>query len=553
MPIARREMLLQARSPAMFRGRIITGIVMIVGGLAFAIAYARAGVGASVFLGVMTYIMSLMCMFTGAQVTADAIARERREGTLGLLILTGLSTWQITLGKLLANILGTMMRVFLIFPLLSMLMILGGVMPLQVVGIVLALCNTLFVTSCIGLYQSTVSLDHKRAAGRATFVVMFLWWGLPMLAQINNRLAGPSWLSSILLLCSLNSSLIPNFAAIGIPVAAASGLHVVCTHLLGWMFLLVATWRVRHRWQDIPKRKGYSWKEMWSRWSLGSEEIRRKLRARLVDRNPFLWLACRDRLRPAGIWLVTGLMIAIGVWVYFESGWQIGPAFGFCVALTLVHRFMAVSFGAAQLMQDQEQGTLEMLLSTPLSPREVLRGQFLAAYRQMRWPVVAVLATHVVVWLLFENAGMPRARIAVAISAASYLFDFYTAIWLSMWGAIISRDSKKASGAALARLMGLPFFVSAITTITVGLLNAFFNAGIEPSPVVIATGLATLVIGNNIYWLQRAHRELPILLRTYAFRRYEQEEDLGFFGRTGRALGRAFQAGQSSSIRSVST
>src|SRR5689334_5594903 len=104
MPIARRELLVLARAPHTYRARLGTGIMTLVGGIAFGIFYSRLGMqSATPFLGVVGYMLSLMCIFTGAQLSADAISKEKREGTLGFLFLTGLPAWQITGGKLIAS------------------------------------------------------------------------------------------------------------------------------------------------------------------------------------------------------------------------------------------------------------------------------------------------------------------------------------------------------------------------------------------------------------------------------------------------------------------
>src|SRR5204863_7919673 len=102
--------------------------------------------------------------------------------------LTGLRPWQITGGKLVANGLSAFFGVMVIFPLLSLLLICGGVQPKEIFQICLALLNTLFVSATMGLLISTVTLDQKRAHGRASMMVMFFWWGLPMLAGIAARL-----------------------------------------------------------------------------------------------------------------------------------------------------------------------------------------------------------------------------------------------------------------------------------------------------------------------------------------------------------------------------
>ena len=95
MPIARREMLVLARSPVTYRTRLATGLMTLVGGIAFGVIYSRVGIGSVFpFIGVIGYMLSLTCMFSGAQLSADAVSKEKREGTLGLLFLTGLRPWQ---------------------------------------------------------------------------------------------------------------------------------------------------------------------------------------------------------------------------------------------------------------------------------------------------------------------------------------------------------------------------------------------------------------------------------------------------------------------------
>src|SRR5262249_42254624 len=153
---------------------------------------------------------------------------------------------------------------------------------------------------------------------------------------------------------------------------------------------------------------------------------------------------------------------------------------------------------------EQEQGTLEMLFSTPLGARDVLKGQFRATVRQLRGPIFIMLLLHLAVAVLLEGQHAPAAAmIAVAGSLIFYLFDLYTAIYLSRGGAAIVRNPKHAGGAALGRLMGVPFFTIATATIVIGVLNGFFGFRISPSPAFVVTCIALLIIVNNIYWIRR--------------------------------------------------
>ncbi len=546
MPIARREMLVLARSPLLYRARLTTGLVTLVAGAAFGIFYAHVGIRSVVpFAGAVGYMLSMMCMFAGAQVSADSVAKEKREGTLGLLFLSGLSGWEITVGKLIAAGISSFYGIFVTFPLLSLLMIVGGVKPLQIVQMSLTLRNTVFASVAMGLFASTISLEQKRAAGRASMLVMFFWWGLPLLSGLAVRFGAPFWVNSGLLLFSMNSSFLPTMIATGLVRSSQPWMNLLGVHLLGWIFLGLAWRTVRREWQDKPGREKVGVRGWWRRLSYGTASRQRRLRVRLLDRNPFAWLASRDRLRALGMWIVTFVMIGLGAIVYFVEGRNAGAmVVTFPVAVTVIHRFMAVASGASQLLAEQEQGTLEMIFCTPFSARGVLAGQFTASARQMIGPVLLVVLMHLgAVWLWTSNPLMNKALACsvLALSLALYLFDLYTAIWLAMWGAVISRNYKQASGAAITRLIGTPFLITASLTILLAALNTYFNVGILPGTTLIVSTICVLMVGNNLYWLRRVRRELASRLRSYAFSRYAPEETTGLFAKFGRTLGRFYR------------
>jgi ABC-type transport system involved in multi-copper enzyme maturation permease subunit len=544
MPIARREMVVLARSRMYYRARVTTGIVTLVGGIAFGIFYSRVGVQSTLpFLGVVGYMLSLMCIFTGAQVCADAIAKEKREGTLGLLFLTGLPAWQITAGKLIAHGISAFFGIFVTFPLLALLVIVGGVQPLDVFQMALALLNVLFFSASMGLFVSTISLEQKRAVGRASLMVMLFWWGLPLLARLNSSLGGPFWLSELLLLCSLNSSFVPSMVGAGLGSSTNPWLNLLCLHLLGWAFLGLATALVPRQWQDKAEQSRFSPRAWWKKLSFGNKKVRARLRAKLLEPNPFVWLASRDRLRLLAVWIVTFVMAGIAGSIYYGTGNQAAVLVGYCFLVTLIHRFMAIGAGASQLLVEQEQGTLEMILSTPMTAREVVAGQFRAAARQLRGPVTVVLLVFAgTAFALWQPAARESWLLKASLVGALllYLFDMYTALWLSMWGAAIARDPRRAAGAAMARLFGFPLFITASTTVILSALTLFFGWSVAPTRSVVVAMVVILVIGNNIYWLLRVRRDLPARLRMSAYSRYAPEEEPSVFGALGRKLGRIY-------------
>jgi ABC-type transport system involved in multi-copper enzyme maturation permease subunit len=235
-------------------------------------------------------------------------------------------------------------------------------------------------------------------------------------------------------------------------------------------------------------------------------------------------------------------MLGVGVLVYVSSGGQPGAMLAFTIVVTMLHRFLAAGAGATQLMVEQEQGTLEMLLSTPLNARDVLSGQFRATMHQLRGPILlGTLLQLFTGFLIWTSPSEPMApKVLIVLSLIFYFFDLYTAVWLSMWGAVIARNQKQASGLAIIRLIGLPLFTIAIGIMTISILNAFFGTRINLSPPAIIAVTCLLIAANNIGWIRKIRKELPARLRTYAFRRYETEEERGFLTNLGRALGRTY-------------
>jgi hypothetical protein len=79
---------------------------------------------------------------------------------------------------------------------------------------------------------------------------------------------------------------------------------LLATHLVAWTFLCLTCLTLPSAWQDKPiGLTGVPWRDRLGRWMLGSPATRRGLRRALLGRNPFYWLASRERLRPVSTWM----------------------------------------------------------------------------------------------------------------------------------------------------------------------------------------------------------------------------------------------------------
>ena len=122
-------------------------------------------------------------------------------------------------------------------------------------------------------------------------------------------------------------------------------------------------------------------------------------RKRLLDINAFYWLAARARLKPLHVWTFLGLMAFWWLRGWMDSGalW-FDPVTAITLALILnctLKAWIALEAGQ-QLAEDQKAGALELLLSTPLTVRDILRGQFLALRRQFLKPLLVTIAVELI-------------------------------------------------------------------------------------------------------------------------------------------------------------
>ncbi|MCX6865272.1 MAG: ABC transporter permease, partial [Verrucomicrobia bacterium] len=107
------------------------------------VAPAGGFITGAVVLHQMSWLLFLATLLMGL-VGADSINRERREGTLGLLLLTDLTPEQIVWGKMLSCGLTSFLVLLGALPALMFPVLAGGVTGSEAAMIGLGLLNTLF-------------------------------------------------------------------------------------------------------------------------------------------------------------------------------------------------------------------------------------------------------------------------------------------------------------------------------------------------------------------------------------------------------------------------
>jgi len=125
------------------------------------------------------------CWMAGMVLTADSLARECREGTLGLLFLTDLCPATVVGGQLASGSLQALGAVVAALPLLTLPILLGGVSPGQWSRAALVCLLTLWVSLNVGLFCSALNLRVVDALGWTFVVLVILSAIIPMVVGVS--------------------------------------------------------------------------------------------------------------------------------------------------------------------------------------------------------------------------------------------------------------------------------------------------------------------------------------------------------------------------------
>jgi ABC-type Na+ efflux pump permease subunit len=479
LPIVSRELRVASRRAGTYWLRTLAALAVIVVGTWFFLMMRteQSQEIAMVLFGILTGSAVLFCLLSGVRSTADSLSEEKREGTLGLLFLTDLRGYDVVLGKLVASSLNAFYGILAIVPVLGIPLLMGGVTLGEFGRMSLVALNTLVFSLSIGICVSALSKGARQARG-ATFILILLFaavfpvWGSWQFLFGRSRVIVP-----MLMLPS------PGFAyylAWDIPFKVRSvefWRSMLVIHALSWVFLGLASVLAPRGWKDRPAGiRKLQWRERWQLWSYGNLAERLAFRKRLLDYNAFFWLSARARLKPAFVWGVLGLLTCGWVWGLsaFRREWlnEFTYAATGILLNVLLKGWFATETGR-QLAEDRLHGTMELLLSTPLTIRDFLRGQFMALARQFLGPLIVVLASFIVFLLApgrVELGNDTSSWILFWIALMTMLpADLVALYWVGMWQGVVAKNPQRAASATLVRILVVPWLILAGCSLLISL------------------------------------------------------------------------------------
>ncbi len=352
--------------------------------------------GGWLFASLHTMLLGLIFVIVPG-LTADCIAREKREGTLGLLFLTPLSAGGIVAGKALAQGLRAITLWLAALPLLTIPFMTGGItwfdalsaLSLEFCAAVLCLAAGILASALVRERSTAFLLAFLLAAfflflfGQVFLFVLFVgwrgwstyqmnWWQMsqetmPLFFGLLDIRGAPGW-----------SGLAVVSAVLGKLWALLCWISPPVTLLFFYLIGRFAAWRVKRSWQDKPPSPRRE--SLLRRYCtpLFQRRFRRQMQ-RSLDRNPIAWLqqySWRARLGKWGLCLAFLLAEYTGINASKSYREAIPPA------LVLMMAGIYTFVGVSGFLEEKRSGALELILVTPISVNKLIFGRVWGLWKQ---------------------------------------------------------------------------------------------------------------------------------------------------------------------------
>jgi hypothetical protein len=457
----------------------------------------------------------------GFGLTADLFSEERRNGTLGLLVLAGLRPMEIFTNKLLGAGLLAGYALLGALPFFAVPFLTGGVSATQFLCALAFLANGLLFCVAIGLLASVIHREGGQAQSTALIVTALLSLATPLLRWFSSAASTAhalplEWLAL--------SPVYPPYLVFNNFVGGSSHLFWVgsgFTLVYSLTALLSAGLVLHYTWRDGPETLApQSWREHWQAQGRGPRSWRNRLRARWLSRNPFCWLAARDR-RPAfltqGLVATAALVWLLG-WAAVGVNW-IRPANAFTcsIVIHLCFNWILAYAAGRRLAEERLTGGFEVLLTIPLEPKTIVDGQCRALLVQFRHAWITVFAFDLILCASsFVTGGWntPAAVIYLLVWAvlipywfANHLETGSRAMWISTW----TGRPAYAALRSIQRSLWIPFWIWVLSRGTRGLPSM---QGVEIFTAILVATLyiAVLLRFAHRHWLrEKLTRELRLI------------------------------------------
>jgi ABC-type transport system involved in cytochrome c biogenesis permease component len=486
LPLVQRELIVALRRRSTFRLRMIAGAGTMGAVIwAFLVWGTSANSAGVTLFYVFCWIAEVSAVFASILVASDSISLERREGTLPFLFLAELNASDIVLGKLAAAGVVPLFTLLAIFPALAVCQLMGGLRNADLWQAFFALLITLFVSLSATLLASSVGRQRRTVVLGAVFLLV---------------LFDPLWLL---------------YFASG-PGALRFWAALLGYLALGTLFVFLTAVIVNRTWREQPKER----KAAKQLQAISSDRSRT-----VLDELPVTWMMLRRR--QLGLAMRYGLAVTLILAGILIGSWLAVPArrIAGLIALFLLHMGCLLSLLAGtaySFYNDRQEGTLELLLGTPLSNEQIIEGfaHFLRKQSAIFLGLLSIVdcLLSVVLWTKNEHE---LAVFPIAMAATVWI-SFYGVQWVGIYRSLMMNHPSISMIATFSRLCFFPLVTSAL------FLWAPRTNYLKVAVYwIVSSGFLALLFGNDARRVL-IERGRTLLLRPYSEKPPHIESDWSF-------------------------
>lgn len=425
-----------------------------------------------------------MVLMVAPVATAGAICQDRARGGLTHLLVTDLSDAEIVLGKMAARLMPILGLIACTLPVLALGSLLGGVDPDALLGSTLVAVGLAVLGCALAmLFSVQASRTHEALMGVyavwGVWLLIIPWWrGLSLLGIIpipSNPALG--------IIDPFLLTFMPYSASGTVRLGTFVGFLAVCLALSAVSTGLAIGRLRREVLRDDARRQG----RLSSLLGRGLSWTSR-LPGPALDDNPVLWREWHRR-RPTraarrvwGLYVaVVVLMILLLIGVGVAKGKLNENLAAWLNGLQVCFGLLMICLAAStSLAEERTRGSLDVLLTTPLTTREILWGKWWASFRSLMGIALAAMVLTTAVAVKFG-----RWEVVVLVPGLVLAYGaFFTSFGLAMaaWNRRLDRAVAMTIALYVAVTVGWFFLLVSMNWLrpaqpVPGFASPFFGTG----------------------------------------------------------------------------
>jgi ABC-type transport system involved in multi-copper enzyme maturation permease subunit len=472
-----REFRVSSKQKRIYILRVIAAVVLwlfVMIGLLVEVSSGSPGSGGKLFASLSFLLFTFVSIFILSQ-SCGSITDERNQGTLGLLLLTPLTSFDVVIGKFTARCGEGFQLVLVALPLIFVPYALGGFTGAQLLSSFVVTLAQILLCASLGVLTSSLFKQTSSAFVMAVIVMFVFEITGVVLVQMSSvlsiNLTHPllTFVNPMAAMFRQFSIQPGDFAWSFATLGFAIGLSLVA--------LVIASMKVK----AIVTASG----ELGQKWSFFPKVRRkRKSKCRADERAPIYWLEWGHLNSKRNLFLIMAMICSLAaIWVYEST--NIGIIFFFVGSgvVFLLQMLMLVSIVRSIYIQKHER-VLELLLSTPLRSHDWLNQQIKARWSAFGIPLILIsIPSAAGYWIMSGKEAVGWSSLILAgmslLTILSTLSNWYMLVILSISFGLSSKAMGNALGIVILIYFATGMFSSCLFFVPPLVIGYLLHRGLK--------------------------------------------------------------------------